>query len=351
MTQPASDDVSERAGVPQPVGGAWKYGGVTPAPPAPVVLVLGDEDLLVVRAVAHAVDAARVADPAADVREYEAGALTPAEMAEMLSPSLFGGRRVLVVRSGQDARKDLVAAFLAYAEAPDPEVSLVVTHAGGAKGKALADGLRAAGATVVSAARLTRHRDRVEFVRAEVHRLGGKCTEDAAEALLVAVGNDLRELASACSQLIADTDGRIDADTVARYYRGRAEVSGFTVADAAMVGDVPGALEALRWALHVGVDPVPIADALADGVRTVARVAAAGRGNPYQLAGGLGLPAWKVERAQRQARGWTPEGLVEAMLAAAACNAEVKGGADDRGYALERAIFAVAAARQVGGGR
>ena len=115
-----------------------------------------------------------------------------------------------------------------------------------------------------------------------------------------------------------------------------------------MVGDVPAALEALRWALHVGVDPVPIADALADGVRTVARVASAGRGSPYQLASSLGMPAWKIERAQRQGRGWTPEGLVEAMRAAAECNAAVKGGADDRAYALERAVFSVAAARQGG---
>ena len=148
--------------------------------------------------------------------------------------------------------------------------------------------------------------------------------------------------------MIADTDGKIGVETVARYYRGRAEVSGFTVADAAVVGDVPAALEALRWALHIGVDPVPIADALADGVRTVARVSSAGRGSAYQLASSLGMPAWKIERAQRQGRGWTPEGLVDAMHAAAECNAAVKGGAEDRGYALERAVFAVAAAR---GGR
>jgi DNA polymerase-3 subunit delta len=174
---------------------------------------------------------------------------------------------------------------------------------------------------------------------------------DAAEALIAAVGNDLRELVAACSQLVADTGGRISAETVARYYRGRAEVSGFTVADATMVGNVPGALEALRWALHVGVDPVPIADALADGVRTVARVASAGRGNPYQLASALGMPAWKIERAQRQARGWTPDALVDAMRVVADCNAAVKGGSDDRGYALERAVFAVAAARNGGGTR
>ncbi|QSB17162.1 DNA polymerase III subunit delta [Natronosporangium hydrolyticum] len=309
------------------------------------MLVLGEEELLASRAVADAVAAARAADPSVEVRELAANALGAGELSELLSPSLFGGARVVVVRGGQDARKDLTTAMLAYAGNPDPEVTLVVTHAGGAKGKAFADGLKKAGAAVVAAAKISRHRDKIEFVKGEIRRFGGRCADDAAESLLAAVGNDLRELSGACSQLVADTDGRIDADTVARYYRGRAEVSGFTVADAVMVGDTAGALAALRWALQLGVPVVPIADALADGVRTVSRVASAGRGNAYQLASKLGMPPWKVERGQRQARGWPPEGLVAAMRAAAECNAAVKGGSEDSGYALERAVTAMTAAR------
>lgn len=324
---------------------------VNTAPPDQLLLVQGDEELLAARAIAAAVDAARAAEPGADVREYEAGALVAGEVAEMLSPSLFGGRRVLVIRSGQDARKDLIAALLAYAKSPDPDVTLIVAHLGGAKGKALADGLRSAGATVIPVAKLKGDRELTAFIRNEFRRSGGRCDEAAASALLTAVGNDLREVAAACSQLLADTDGKITEAVVARYYRGRAEVSGYNVADAVMVGDLPGALEALRWALHTGVDPVPIADAIADGVRTVARVASAGRGNPYQMASSLGMPAWKIQRAQERTRGWTPEGLVDAMRAAADCNAAVKGGAEDRGYALEQALFAVAAARRTGGAR
>ncbi|MEU8660459.1 DNA polymerase III subunit delta [Actinoplanes philippinensis] len=324
---------------------------VNAAPPPSLLLVQGDEELLAARAVAEAVEAARAADPGADVREYEGGAIAAGEVAEMLSPSLFGGRRVLVIRSGQDARKDLIAALLAYAKSPDPEVTLVVTHVGGAKGKAFADGLRAAGATVVPVMKLKKDSERIAFVRNEFRRHGARCDDSAAAALLQAVGTDLREIAAACSQLLADTDGKITEAVVARYYKGRAEVTGFAVADAAMVGDLPGALEALRWALHVGVDPVPIADALADGVRTVAKVASAGRGNPYQLASSLGMPAWKIEKAQARSRGWTPEGLVDAMRAAADCNAAVKGGAEDRGYALEQTVFAIAAARRDGGAR
>jgi DNA polymerase-3 subunit delta len=317
---------------------------VTPA----LCLISGDEELLVSRAITAVTQAARAADPEIDIREYLATDLVPGELAELLSPSLFGGGRVLVVRDGQDARKDLVAALLAYARQPDPDSCLLVTHAGGAKGKALADGLRSAGAEVVSAAKVTRMAERVDFIRQEVRRLGGSCSEDAATTLLDAVGNDLRELAAACAQLVSDAGGKITGAVVSRYYRGKAEASGFTVADAAMIGDIPAALEALRWALQVGVDPVPIADALAAGVRTVARVAAAGRGNPYQLASTLGMPAWKIERAQRQARGWSSDGLVLAARAAADCNAAVKGGSDDRGYALEKAIFQMAAARTSG---
>src|SRR4051812_24746586 len=116
-----------------PVEGRANMGGVTPASLPPILLVLGDEELLATRAVSEAVATARGVDPDVDVREYQASAVAVGEIAEMLSPSLFGGRRVLVLHAGQDARKDLVTALLAYAKNPDPEVQLVVLHLGGAK--------------------------------------------------------------------------------------------------------------------------------------------------------------------------------------------------------------------------
>ncbi len=320
-------------------------------PSGAVHLIIGDEELLVARGVAAAVAGARTTEPDAAVEEFAASEMSVGDLLAAVSPSLFGGQRVVVVRDAHDAKKELAASLLSFANSPEEDVVLVVTHAGGPKGKALADGLRDAGSAVTNASKIAKHKDRVDFVHNEIRALGGKLGEAAAEALIAAVGNDLRELAAACSQLVADTDRRIDVATVARYYRGRAEVSGYTVADAAMVGDLPRALEALRWALHVGVDPVPIADALADGVRTVSRVASAGRGDKFHIANALGLQPWKVERAQRQTRGWTAENLAYAMTVAADCNAAVKGGSEDRGYALERAVFALVAARGSGPSR
>ena len=74
-------------------------------------------------------------------------------------------------------------------------------------------------------------------------------------------------------------------------------------------------------------------------------VASAGRAPAHLLAGQLGMPPWKVEKTQRQARGWRPEGIAEALQAVATADGEVKGGAADAAYAVERALFAVVQAR------
>jgi DNA polymerase III delta subunit len=165
-------------------------------------------------------------------------------------------------------------------------------------------------------------------------------------ALLDAVGSDLRVLANACGQLVADTTGVIEEGMVRRYYAGRAEVTSFMVADLAVEGRAVEALASLRWALGSGVDPVLVTSALAMGLRSIARVASAPRGlRPADLARDLGMPPWKVDRVRQQVRGWTGDGVAEALRAVADADAAVKGGGDSPGYALERAVVAIVNAR------
>jgi DNA polymerase-3 subunit delta len=317
-----------------------------PAAPAPLHLVLGDEELLAERAVRAVASAARAVDPEVEVRRLRAAEVTPADLADAVSPSLFAEARVVVLEAAHEAGKDATAAILAHATVPGDGIVVVVQHAGGARNKALVDALRKAGAEIARCEKL-RADERTDFVRAEVRRAGGRIAPEAVGVLIEAVGTELRELASAAAQLVADTGGTVDAEAVRRYHRGRAEVSGFAVADKVVAGDRAGALEALRWALLLGVAPVLVADALADAVRTLARVGAAGRGDPNRLAGVLGMPPWKVRKAQSQVRGWRPGALAAAVAAAAEANADVKGAAPDPGYALERAVLRMCAAREV----
>ena len=314
-------------------------------PLAPVTLAVGQEELLVDRAVQQVVRAAKESDPETDVRDLAAPELRPGTLAELTSPSLFAERKVIVVRAAQDLSADSVKDVRAYLQQPTEEVVLVLAHAGGAKGKGLLDAARKAGAREVACAKVTKPAERVQFVRNEFGQAGRSATPEACQALVDAVGSDLRELASACAQLAADVEGTVDDSVVGRYYTGRAEASSFTVADRAVEGKAAEALESLRWAVHTGVAPVMITSALAQGVRAIGKLASAPRGaRPADLARELGMPPWKVDRVRQQTRTWTPDGVARAIRAVAEADAAVKGGGRDPEYALEKAVVTVARA-------
>ncbi|MEY9871367.1 DNA polymerase-3 subunit delta [Streptacidiphilus sp. MAP12-33] len=312
---------------------------------SPLTLIVGQEELLLDRAVAQTVAAARADDPDTDVRDLAPGMLQPGMLSELTSPSLFSERKVIVVRAAQDAGADVVKELKAYIEDPAPDVLLLLVHAGGAKGKALLETGKKAGAREVACAKLTKPAEKLAFVRAEFRAAGRSASEDACRALLDAVGGDLRELASAASQLSADTEGTIDETVVARYYTGRAESTGFQVADLAVTGRTADALGQLRWALAVGEKPTGIVFALASGVRAIGRVATADRSlRPADLARELGMPPWKIDRVRQQMRGWTGDGVATALRAIADADAAVKGGSGDPAYALEQCVVAVSQA-------
>jgi DNA polymerase-3 subunit delta len=58
------------------------------------------------------------------------------------------------------------------------------------------------------------------------------------------------------------------------------------------------------------------------------------------------MPPWKIDRVRGQLRGWDGEGIARALRAVATADADVKGAAASTGYALERALVAVGAARR-----
>jgi DNA polymerase-3 subunit delta len=314
----------------------------------PVVLLVGDEELLVGRAISALSAAARRQDPEVVETECAGSDLEGVELHEMLGPSLFGDARLVVIRTAQDVKVAALAVLKPYLDTPTEAITIVLQHAGGAKGKALLEAARKATALEIGCAKLTRPEDRLDFVRNEVRRAGGRIAPDAVATLVDAVGSDLRELAAVSAQLVSDSGGTVDVDLVRAYHKGRAEVTGFAVSDRVMAGNAAEAIEALRFALGVGVAHVLIADALADGVRTLARVASAGRGDPFSLAPKLGLPAWKVKKAQAQVRGWSEPGVRRALGIVADLNADVKGAAASGEYALERAVRNLLTARAGG---
>ncbi|POH73441.1 DNA polymerase III subunit delta [Arthrobacter glacialis] len=310
-------------------------------PLAPVVLLFGPEDFIASRAVDDIRAKLRAQNPELELTSLDASHYTAGALGMVASPSLFSEPKLIQVSALASMTDDFLVDALAYIKDPAPDVTLVLTHGGGTRGKKLLDALKALGAPRVECQPLKKDAEKSSFVSAEFSRAKRRIDAQAVHALVAAVGASLSELAAACSQLIADTTGMVSSDDVDKYYGGRVEATAFRVADAALAGNAPVALSTLRHALATGVDPVPLVAALAMKVRQVAKVFSL-RGSSAQLARDLGMSPWQVDAARRDAGHWSGEALVVAIKVLAEADAQVKGAAKDPVYAVERAVIVIA---------
>lgn len=308
---------------------------------APLVLVSGPESLLAERAIDRLVQLAR--DDGRDVSRLDAAGYEPGRLQVVASPSLFGDAGLVVIGDLQGGTSEAFEDVVAYLADPAPGVMLALQHGGGPRGRAAVEAARGAGAVVVLCEAVKRDADKSAFVLDELRRVRRRVEPAAVRALVEACGSDLRELAAACQQLAADTEGPVSVEMVTRYHGGRVEATGFRVADAAVEGRAGEAVALLRHALATGSDPVPLVAALAAKLRTLAKVAAA-RGRGLDPVRDLGIASWQVDRARRDLRRWTPESLARAVQAVAQADAEVKGAGRDPVFAVERAVLRVAQA-------
>jgi DNA polymerase III subunit delta len=315
-----------------------------------LTVIVGEEALLVERAITAALPPSQAGADAApwagtDVHDVSAPDLTAGELAMLTAPSLLSGECVVIVRSAQDANAAVTIELGELAAAVPEHVQLIVTHAGGAKGKALLTTLLKAGARRIDCPAVRRFGERMDFLRSEFAKAGKRADDGGLRAMIDAVGTDLRDLAAACDQLASDTIGVITAQVVATYWRGRAEATGFSVADRALEGNLAEALAQLRWAMAIGTAPVLITSALARGIRTIGQVGTSRGKSTDALAAELGIPAWKIDRIRQQLRGWSSAGLARAHSAVAQADADVKGEGASAGYALERAVRVIVESR------
>ncbi len=412
---------------------------------APVVLLLGKQEVFAKRAIAMLCrEAMTLAESAGDfeppeVTELDANAYEAGSLAQLLSPSLFGGKPLVVVSGLEGGSAALLDDLAAYLESlmgasggaggrgaagasggaggrgsagasgaaagtagasgaaagtagasgaaasrganrdgdatagGDPEAYLVLWHGGGVRGKkvldlvkGLAGGAGGRGASGVAASRgasrdggkgpwaaiyscddLKRRDEKLKFLTTEGTRLGRKLEPAAANALVDALGEEFGELVAVTDQLL-ETAGNMDCplrlDDVQVYLKGRVETTGFDIADAAVVGDVSGALAKLRHALGIGVAPVVIVAAMAMKIRQLLQLAAP----PSRLVQETGLLAdvkpmndWMARKIRPLLGRWDDARLGRALRAVSVADAQVKGGSRDAEYALEAMILEV----------
>ncbi len=317
-----------------------------------MVLLVGTEQALADVALRRLIAAVREQTP--DVERHELGParFTVGEVSAAVAPSLFGGRR-LVVLEGLEAAAggysdEVTAVAHELAAEPDDELVLIGRHGGGNGGKAVLAALqKVPGAVTVTCAPVAGDRERSELVVSRLRTAGRRADPDAVEVLVEALGGDLAELMAVTGQLADTVTGQVGVDDVRALVGGRREARGFDIADAAVAGRAGEALSLLRHALSQRVEPVLVVGALGSKLRSMAKVAGAGRGPAAALAKELSMAPWQIDRARRDLQGWDPAGLRTAIVAVADADAAVKGEVPGvaSAYALERAVVAVTDAR------
>ncbi|AZA14102.1 DNA polymerase III subunit delta [Corynebacterium choanae] len=314
-----------------------------PARPAPINLILGDEPYLVEVARRSIITAVRANVPNPNdvpITTLRAGQVDATQLGEALAPSLFSDERVVVIQQAESAGKDAAGLIQQAVEQPAYGITLIVEHSGGGRTKALLASLKKHG-TTVEAMKL-KPKDRPGFVRQQFRQHKVRVDDAVIHTVLDSVGSDLRELASAVSQLVADTGGNVTVEAVRAYHGATAEVSGFHIADLVVAGKTTAALQATRRALQIGEEPIVIAAAITRSVSSIARMySLEGYVDKRSLAQEIGMPPWKVDSALSQARRWSGRAVDAALIAVAELACNVRGQQGTPQWAIEHAVFTI----------
>ena len=316
---------------------------------APVVLLTGKEPLLIYRAVQRLKAQAIRTHEHLEIHELEAHSMTSHDLAHVTAASLFEEPRFVVIDDLAKGSDALYQAIIEYMQAPHDDVTLVLIHRGEARGKKLIDAVKRSDAPWVSAAAVKRGKEMVSFALGEFTRAQRRISDDALKALVEAYGSDLMELAAIARQLMEDTRGEdgttaapITIENVHALSAGRAETTGFAIADAAIAGREREALVLVRQAELAGLAPALIVGTFATKMRQIAHVS-----TPGARAKSLGMPEWMYRNLAREARHFSDRGLASAIEAVARADAGVKGAQRNPAWSVQNLVIQVCRARRM----
>lgn len=302
---------------------------------APVYLLSGETFLA-----EEAIDRIRAEAATDPLSEASFGSDAPA--AEILgaleTPSLLGGRRLVVVRDVNDLAKEGVEALLRYLESPSPSAVLILVAPGRTK---LDAAVKGAGSVVTLEA--PKGRRLVGWIRERGREHKVRVDDRGAWALVDSVGTELRDLDAALEQLSTGLGkgATVGAAEVRNAFPRLADERVYAFQDAVGERKLPVAMTALRRLLEQGDEPLMVFGSLSSQVRRMLRARRFADVSAKAVGDAMGLPSWRAERLQRQCRTYREDELVRALGVLAATDVEMKGGDLPPEAALERAVVQI----------
>jgi DNA polymerase-3 subunit delta len=304
----------------------------------PIVLIAGGEEFLAEREVRRILNAVRTVEPTLERRDIDGSSDNAFEtFVDSISPSLFGQTPLVVVDNIEQASDSLQAAVLNAIADPETQTRALLVQKGLVKGRGFIDKIKKSDAEVILVEK-PKGKAFDEFIINEFKTYKRKVDAAAVKSLRDAVGDDLRMLSAAVSQLSSDLDSpTIMAADVEQYYEGMSGVPAYVITDHVFERRVTQAITALRWGVErePNMGPAVIATAM-NVIRSLLHVVNAPSGSSEaDIARMAGVPPWKVRTLRDQARKWRPAELADAALLLTYADAALKGGHIDELGAVE----------------
>jgi DNA polymerase-3 subunit delta len=268
----------------------------------------------------------------------DADASIPEILEAVGTASLFGDRRLVIIRDAQDLKKDLVEAMSAYLDSPNPDTVLVLVATGKTKLDATAKKIGA-----IVSLEAPKGRRLVGWIRERGRDHQLKLDDRGGWALIDSVGTELRDLDAALVQLSTQKgDGAaISAIDVRRMFPRLADERTFAFTDAVGERRLSEAMTALRRLLDQGDEPLAVFGVLVAHLRRLLRVRRLADHGSRAVGEALGMPEWRAEKMAKQARSYREDELVEAMGIMSDADIEMKGEFPSSNVALERAVVRI----------
>lgn len=312
---------------------------------APTLALFWGEDEFLTRDAAHDLLARLGVRPdevaAADWRGGETG--------NLVTPSLFGEQRALLVTGVQSLPETAAEELRAYLSAPAPDAVLVLTAVSrGKSGPPIGKVVTAGGGQVRQIT--LRRQDLAGWVVARAKTKGVALSGPGAAALVATVGESPAELAQAVEQLGGAFPGQpVGPDQVRAQFKGLGDQQIWDLCDHALAGRLGPALVSLRALLEDREAGLLILGGVAARVRDLIRV----RSLPERMpaadaarAAGLRFD-WQVRRYREQASRFTAEELNELHHRLMEADRAMKGGVAE-GVVLPGLVAALAGRADTG---
>lgn len=309
----------------------------------PVYLIHGKDEFLLQAAVRRLRAMFEAVDPSQmDVDVFDGRQATGDEVVAAANTLPFvSPRRLVLVRNVDQMPASEHPPLVEYVASPASTTCLVLVGGGLAKNTRLYKALEAAGA--VSEYGSPKRRELAQWAAKQVAEKGKRIRRDAADALVSAVGGDLRRIDAEAEKLVAYVGTRdvIElADVEAAVTTAVPPVWSFL--DALAARDATGAVTTARTLVVSGESPLSL---LAAAIRRVRQLLSAKalieRGEQAAVARELGIQDWQARRLTKEARRFRESELVDALSSAAAAEADMKTSRGDAGLVLERWVLRV----------